>query len=95
MILETIKKGTIYSADCQKCGVTNFWHEWLSDVSSEDFTKTQCEHCYGVIGGEPFKHPRKEYACRYTEPGYLDCTPWEYDSNRRRLEKMVRDIYGE
>lgn len=32
---------------------------------------------------------------RYTAPGYLDCTEWNMDTNRRRLEKTLRDYYGD
>jgi len=31
---------------------------------------------------------------RYSAPGYLDCTDWQYDTNRRRLERTLRDYYG-
>lgn len=32
---------------------------------------------------------------RYSAPGYLDCTSWEYDTNRRRLERTLRDLYSD
>lgn len=34
------------------------------------------------------------YACRYSAPGYLDCTDWHYGTNRRALEKEVRNLYN-
>ena len=32
---------------------------------------------------------------RYSAPGYLDCTDWQHDTNRRRLERTLRDYYGD
>lgn len=34
------------------------------------------------------------YFGRYSAPGYLDCTEWEYDTNLRRLKKTLREMYG-
>ena len=39
--------------------------------------------------------PRVHYACRYSAPGYLDCTDWHYGTNWRALEREVRDMYGD
>lgn len=34
------------------------------------------------------------YFGRYSADGYLDCTPWEFDTNKRRLATTLRDLYG-
>ena len=35
------------------------------------------------------------YFGRYQAPGYLDCTDWEFDTDRRRLVQMLDDLYGD
>ena len=32
---------------------------------------------------------------RYSAPGYLDCTDWNHDTSRRRLERDLRAMYGD
>lgn len=95
MEIETIRKGTVYEADCQKCGCTNFWHEWVHGGQGSELAEYPCDQCGHKIGNEPIKHPRKEYACRYSAPGYLDCTDWNYGTNRRILENDTRAMYGD
>lgn len=35
------------------------------------------------------------YFGRYSAPGYMDCTPWSFDTNGRRLQQELREMYGE
>ena len=35
------------------------------------------------------------YFGRYSAPGYLDCTPWEYSASRVELERLLADLYGD
>ena len=35
------------------------------------------------------------YFGRYSAPGYLDCTPWEYSASRVELERLLTDLYGD
>lgn len=56
-------------------------------------TFTQCKSRDYAIG-ENARY-RGWYACRYSATGYLDCTDWQYGTNRRALEKEVRNLYGE
>jgi hypothetical protein len=37
----------------------------------------------------------KQYAGRYSANGYMDCTDWHYDANKRRLERELRSMYGD
>lgn len=36
----------------------------------------------------------KGYFGRYSASGFLDCTDWSFSPNRRKLEKELRDMYG-
>jgi NAD-dependent SIR2 family protein deacetylase len=95
------RKGALYSADCRKCGMTNYTHEWVRDDHNErrdalENGTARCDECGGPIDATTFyKAPRPMYAGRYSAPGYLDCTDWSYDANKRRLEKELRDMYGD
>jgi len=44
---------------------------------------------------ETFQDLGKQYAARYSAPGYMDCTDWSYGSNKRELMREVRDMYGD
>ncbi|MBF6571693.1 MAG: hypothetical protein IVW54_22870 [Candidatus Binataceae bacterium] len=35
------------------------------------------------------------YFGRYSAPGYLDCTDWNFSRNARELTRELRDMYGE
>ena len=35
----------------------------------------------------------KGYCGRMSAPGYLDCTDWEFDTCKRRLERSLRNAY--
>ena len=65
---------------CDDCGVGR----------ADPETFAQCKPGGYNIGGDL----RKFYACRYSAPGYLDCTDWSFGTNRRDLEKDVRQMYG-
>lgn len=101
MKIETTRKGALYSCECGKCGATLYTHEWAHIDHNErrDAMQTgtlRCDQCtIGRADPKTCKPSRGWYACRYSAPGYLDCTEWTYGTNRRRLEREVRDMYGE
>lgn len=101
MQLQTIRKGALYSADCAKCGHTCYTHEWVNDDHNErrdamEAGTLACDECPGTVNKETFtKSTRPQYACRYSAPGYMDATDWSYGANRRKLEREVRDLYGD
>jgi len=35
------------------------------------------------------------YLGRYQAPGYMDCTDWHFGTNKRQLERELREAYGE
>ena len=100
MTLHLVSKGALYSADCAKCGASNFTHEWAHDDHNErrdamqDGT-LQCDHCHGTVDKETFHGCGRQYAARYSAAGYLDCTDWHYGKNKRELVREVRDMYGD
>ena len=56
----------------------------------------RCDQCaIGRADPATFHDCGKQYAGRYSASGYLDCTPWEFDTNKRRLERTLRDLYAE
>lgn len=101
MEMEILQKGTLVSAECPRCGAVAFAHEWADfdfngkrDAMQEG--KLNCDQCNHIVDSTTFHDlGRKWYAGRYSAPGYLDCTDYEYDTNLRRLEKTLRDLYGE
>lgn len=102
MNLYITQKGALYSADCAKCGATVYSHEWVHDDHNERRDAMQagtcaCDNCSaGRVNPETFfQHPRKHYAGRYSADGYLDCTEWNYSTNRRDLARMLRSMFGE
>lgn len=104
MKIETLRKGALYACECGKCGATLYAHEWAHADHNERRDAMQagtlhCDRCaIGRANPETFaecKPSRGWYACRYSAPGYLDCTDWTYGTNRRRLERETRDMYGE
>jgi hypothetical protein len=110
MELFTTQKGALYSCECAKCGATLYSHEWAHVDHNERRDAMEngtlpCDQCNGRADPETFGqckpggyniggNLRKWYACRYSAPGYLDCTDWSYGTNRRKLEKEVRDFYN-
>ena len=100
MKLETTKKGALYCADCAKCGTTMYSHEWASWSNNDDRDAlqdgtAQCPDCGGNADPETFMDCGRQYASRYSAPGYMDCTDWSFGKNLRKLEREVRDMYGE
>lgn len=91
------RKGRLASCDCSKCGATNYWHEWASDGSAADLKEGRCVDCDGPLDAETYweSRSRNYYAGRYSAAGYLDCTDWNYGKNRRKLERELRDMYGD
>jgi hypothetical protein len=95
------RKGTLYSAECSKCGATLYTHEWTNDDHNERRDAMQagtlrCDECSGTANPETFSQmPGRWYAGRYSAPGYMDCTSWSYGKNKRVLERELRDMYGE
>lgn len=101
MQMQIYRKGTLYACDCPKCGATNYSHEWISDVvrnAPEMWIGAECDDCGRVFSGIESRDVidcGKQYAGRYSAPGYLDCTSWSFNTNKRTLAKELRDMYGE
>lgn len=99
MELQTLKKGALYCAECARCGGDMYAHEWASWDYNEERDALQagtslCPECGGRASQETFRYCGRQYACRYSAPGYQDCTDWNYGPNRRKLEREVRKMYG-
>lgn len=100
MELETLNKGRLYSANCAKCGCSLFTHEWAYSEHNERRDEMQagtlrCDQCsIGRADPDTFMDCGMQYACRYSAPGYLDCTDWNYGKNLRLLEREVRQMYA-
>jgi hypothetical protein len=100
MKLELLKKGALCAADCRKCGATLYCHEWATwdnnDMRDAMQNGTaQCPECHGTVDPETFTDCGRQYACRYSAPGYLDCTEYSYGKNKRKLMRDVREMYGD
>jgi len=102
MELEITVKGHLYSAECKRCGATLYTHEWAYVDHNErrDAMQAGTLACYecrvGRADPDTFQFLGKSwYAGRYSMPGYLDCTDWHYDRNLKRLERNLRDFYGD
>lgn len=99
MEIDLTSKGVTYSCECAKCGATLYTHEWADYDHNERRDAMaagtlRCDQCSGRVDPETFAYAGKLYAARYSASGYLDCTDWSYDSNKRRLEREVRQLYG-
>lgn len=101
MQLFIYQKGALYAADCAKCGMTLYTHEWTNDDHNERRDAMQagtlrCDDCcIGTADASTFVDCGKQYAGRYSAPGYMDCTSWHYGTNKRVLEQELKDMYGE
>lgn len=101
MELELIRKGQTYTSDCDTCGSSMFTHEWVHDDHNErrdamEAGTLRCDECArGKADPQTFMALGKRWAGRYSASGYLDCTDWFYDSNKRRLTRDLRELYGE
>jgi DNA-directed RNA polymerase subunit RPC12/RpoP len=95
------RKGQTYCADCARCGTTHTIHEWITDAFNDERDAMQngtlrCPECgVGTMDADTFTDCGKQYAGRYSAPGYMDCTDWNFDTNKRRLERTLRDLYGD
>lgn len=100
MTMHVYDKGATYTCDCAKCGATMWAHEW-ADLDFNDRRvgmqagTLRCDECSGHADPETFRKLRDHYAGRYSADGYMDCTSWSYDTNRRRLKRDLRDMYGD
>jgi ribosomal protein L37E len=100
MQLTTYKKGALYVATCNRCGLDIYSHEWYH-VNNNDLRDAlqngtaRCDEC-GLGKADPatFQQLRDSYACHYSAPGYMDCTPVMYGTNRRELEREVKNLYN-
>lgn len=100
MEMQIFKKGALYSADCAKCGMTNFTHEWFHDDHNNrrDAMKDgtlQCDECHGHVDADTFMYCGKQYAGWYSMPGYLDHTDLSFSANLRNLKRELREYYGD
>lgn len=100
MELQIYQKGALYCADCSKCGMTNYAHEWITDNHNERRDAMQagtarCDECGNAIDASTFVDCGRQYAGRYSAPGYMDCTEWSYSPNKRTLARELRAMYGE
>jgi hypothetical protein len=104
MKLEIIKKGRLYGADCTRCGLTHYVHEWATDDfnnqldylqngASGHFQAAACLECSAPLGDVLYLG--RQYAGRFSAPGYLDCTEWHYSRNKKTLARELRDMYGD
>lgn len=102
MELYVYPKGALYFADCARCGATIYTHEWTAPDFNAERDAMQagtlsCPHC-GIGRADPAtfgKAKRPHYAARYSADGYMDCTDWNFGSNRRELVRETRAMYGE
>lgn len=101
MEMQVTQKGALYCADCARCGASLYVHEWATWDNNNDRDALKagtyaCDHCAtGTADPETFTYCGRQYAARYSMPGYLDCTDWSFGPNKRRLIRETRDMYGE
>ena len=100
MEMQIFKKGHLYSADCSKCGATQFSHEWLHYDNNDrrDAMKNgtlRCNDCNGIVDAKTFIDCGRQYAGWYSMPGYLDCTDVSFGKNLRQLKTELREMYGD
>lgn len=90
-------KAPLYSAPCDKCGADIFAHESNGTRLEELQDGTaECSQCAsGHANPEVISYAGKQYAGRYSAPGYMDCTDWHYGKNLRELKRELRDFYGD
>ena len=64
----------------------------VDDLRKHIGKKIHLGDIYGVL--ESVEHVKGWFG-RYSAPGYLDATPWEYAKTRKELESTLRDLYGD
>lgn len=99
MELQVTQKGALYCAECSKCGMTMYSHEWATWDNNDERDALQdgtarCQDCGGRADPATFMDCGQQYAARYSAPGYLDCTEWTFGKNKRALIREVRAMYG-
>lgn len=99
MDLEMLQKGALYSCECAKCGMTLYTHEWADFDHNERRDAMQagtlrCDDCSGKADPNTFYTWPRSYAARMSADGYMDCTVWDFDTNKRRLAAQVRHGYA-
>lgn len=67
MKMVTYAKGALYCADCSKCGVTHYAHEWTTDAFNEERDAMEagtlrCPECGGKIDASTFIKCKRSYA---------------------------------
>lgn len=101
MQIELTQKGALYTANCARCGASMFTHEraYLDHNERRDAMQDgtlRCDECpRGSANPDTFRACGRQYAARYSAPGYLGCTDWHFGRNKRELVREVRDMYGE
>lgn len=100
MQLQVFEKGALYSADCQRCGQTQYSHEWFHGDNNDRRDAMQagtlgCDECGASVDPATFRDCGRQYAARYSAPGYLDCTDVHYGKNIKMLKREVREMYGD
>lgn len=98
MTLRLTQKGVLVEGICER-GCLVRTHEWASaDFNDERDNllagRARCPECLAKVPADTVKeHGRTWYAGRYSASGYMDCTPWEYGRNARRLRSELRALY--
>ena len=97
MKLETMPAGTLYELDCPHCLTSNYWHEWIDEGQGSELHTEVCTECGRPMKADEEDVTRSEnmFACRFSAPGYMDCTDWSYGPDRAELEAEVNDMYGD
>ena len=97
MQLQLMQKGRLATCECSHCGQTHYWHEWADYGQAEDLKSARCNECGRELDPETYweSKSRNWYAGRYSAPGYLDCTDWNYGTNWRKLNAELRMLYGD
>ena len=100
MQLHVSRRGALYSCECRKCGATLYTHEWVNADHNErrdamEAGTLRCDECSsGSANPETFSlMGARYYAARYSANGFLDCTEWNYGTNRRALMRETRNLY--
>ena len=96
MTLELVRKGLLAHIGCNRCSAEWHWHEWVSDGTADSLLCSTCPECGSKPDPATFwcSPSRNYYAGRYFMPGYLDCTEWSFGTNKHRLVKVLKDLYG-
>lgn len=100
MQMQIYRKGQVYAADCRKCGMAHYIHEWTTDGFNDERDAMQdgsgrCQECGGPIDPKTFTDCGRQYAGMYSAPGYMDRTDMHYSPNKKTLARELRDMYGE